>query len=106
MWMGEPALRERIAASSGWQVSLEPILASFDPFLSMCPRCSCIFTHIIYYVPAKGYLKLLALRSKQLGRGQYGTAYLVSWDEEKCGEERKDQYKSGEQAWLRLREPL
>ena len=21
--------------------------------------------------------------------GQYGTAYLVSWDEEKCGEERR-----------------
>ncbi|CAE7369380.1 CPK9 [Symbiodinium natans] len=42
---GEPALRERIAASGGWQVT------------------------------------------KQLGRGQYGTAYLVAWDEEKCGEE-------------------
>lgn len=54
--MGEPALRDRIAASSGWQVS------------------------------------------KQLGRGQYGTAYLVCWDEEKCGEERKDQYKNGDQA--------
>ncbi|CAJ1355296.1 unnamed protein product [Effrenium voratum] len=44
--MGEPALRDRIAASSGWQVS------------------------------------------KQLGRGQYGTAYHVSWDEQKCGEEK------------------
>ena len=56
--MGESALRERIAASSGWQVS------------------------------------------KQLGRGQYGTAYLVCWDEEKCGEERKskEQYKHGDQA--------
>jgi len=54
--MGEPALRERIAASGGWQVT------------------------------------------KQLGRGQYGTAYLVSWDEEKCGEERKGQYKDGDQA--------
>ncbi|OLP94742.1 Serine/threonine-protein kinase Nek5 [Symbiodinium microadriaticum] len=53
---GEPALRERIAASGGWQVT------------------------------------------KQLGRGQYGTAYLVSWDEEKCGEERKGQYKDGDQA--------
>ncbi|CAE7340591.1 NEK1 [Symbiodinium sp. CCMP2592] len=30
--------------------------------------------------------------------GQYGTAYLVSWDEEKCGEERKGQYKDGDQA--------
>eukprot|EP00931_Biecheleriopsis_adriatica_P053671 TRINITY_DN31477_c0_g1_i1.p1 TRINITY_DN31477_c0_g1~~TRINITY_DN31477_c0_g1_i1.p1 ORF type:complete len:1272 (-),score=235.41 TRINITY_DN31477_c0_g1_i1:38-3853(-) len=54
--MGEPAIRERIAASSGWHVS------------------------------------------RQLGRGQYGTAYLVSWDEQKCGEERKGKYQQGEQA--------
>lgn len=100
VWMGEPALRERIAASSGWQVTLGgPIKAvglQFSPMfftvhsfsatksseLSSSTSCSC---H-------------MALRSKQLGRGQYGTAYLVTWDEEKCGEERKDQYKSGEQA--------
>lgn len=36
--------------------------------------------------------------TKQLGRGQYGTAYLVSWNEETCGEARKGQYKDGEQA--------
>eukprot|EP00930_Biecheleria_cincta_P096764 TRINITY_DN8855_c0_g1_i1.p1 TRINITY_DN8855_c0_g1~~TRINITY_DN8855_c0_g1_i1.p1 ORF type:complete len:1259 (+),score=208.04 TRINITY_DN8855_c0_g1_i1:84-3860(+) len=54
--MGESAIRDRIAKSSGWQVS------------------------------------------RQLGRGQYGTAYLVGWDNTKCGEERKDTYKDGEQA--------
>lgn len=36
--------------------------------------------------------------SRQLGRGQYGTAYLVGWDTSKCGEERKDMYRDGEQA--------